>query len=284
LTAKLKAAGWSLLFLVGGFGVGLAFLALLQSITHISGGEHSLTEGALEATALIAGYTVLTWLIGGKALKLALADFGLVPAARGARGFGWGLAIGVVLAGLAMAIAAPLGHAAWRSDGGSAGSWLGAVLLTSCVLLPAAFAEELAFRGVPMVALSRSFGRVPAVLVLAVLFALAHFNNPGLSALALANIALAGVLLSFAFFTPGGLWTSTGVHFGWNITLAALAAPVSGIGLPMPGLDYSPGGPRWLTGGGFGPEGGVVATACLIAGCGIAGRRLSPAQRKGAAA
>ena len=141
-----------------------------------------------------------------------------------------------------------------------------------------ALAEELAFRGVPLLALSRALGRLPAIGVLAAGFALAHLANPSVTPLALANIALAGVFLSLAFFTPGGLWTSTGAHFGWNLTLAGLGAPVSGLPLPGRWLDYAPGGPEWLTGGGFGPEGGALASLCLLGGTWIVARRV----RKGA--
>jgi len=140
------------------------------------------------------------------------------------------------------------------------------------VTLPAAFAEELAFRGVPLIAMSRAVGPVPALLAVSALFGVAHLGNPGVTGLAIANVTLAGVFLGLAFFTPGGLWTSTGAHFGWNLTLAGLAAPVSGIPVPMPWLDYAPGSPAWLTGGGFGPEGGVLATVLLAGGSVLAVR------------
>jgi hypothetical protein len=123
--------------------------------------------------------------------------------------------------------------------------------------------EELIFRGVPQVVLGDAFGRGTAIVVLAVIFALMHGLNPGITPLATGNIALAGVFLGASFYLPGGLWTATGVHLGWNATLAALAAPVSGLPFAMPWLDYRAGGPGWLTGGGFGPEGGVLATVAL---------------------
>jgi hypothetical protein len=50
---------------------------------------------------------------------------------------------------------------------------------------------------------------------------------------------------------------------------------VSGLPLPLPALSYVPGHPVWLTGGPFGPEGGVVATLCLVLGCLVAGRKLN---------
>jgi len=54
--------------------------------------------------------------------------------------------------------------------------------------------------------------------------------------------------------------------------LAALDAPVSGINLRIPFLDYQPGQPVWLTGGTFGPEGGVLATLILGLATIVAGR------------
>ena len=272
MNERLRALGWSLLFLLGGYFLGLVLLGLVDHFLPARA-QDSLYEASVEAAALLASYGVLTWLIGVRVLKLGAADFGFAPAGRGLRGFGWGALVGIAIAVLAMALAVPLGHAAWRNDGGTGLQWLGTLLLTALVLLPAAFAEELAFRGVPLIAISRGFGRGPALLVLAVLFGFAHFDNDHITGLALINLALAGVLLGVAFFTPGGLWTSTGVHLGWNLTLAALAAPVSGTPLPMPWLDYSMGGPSWLTGGAFGPEGGVIATLCILIGTLLASRR-----------
>jgi len=45
--------------------------------------------------------------------------------------------------------------------------------------------------------------------------------------------------------------------------LAALDAPVSGVPFRIPLLDYVPGDPVWLTGGRFGPEGGLSSTLAL---------------------
>ncbi len=269
---RLKAVGWSLLFLLGGYILAILLLLLAGKLIP-SPAPEPLLGAAVETSALVLAYGSFTWLIGSKALRLSAADFGFAPLRRGVRGLGWGLLVGALLAGLAMLVAVPLGHAAWRDDGGSVAQWIKALLLTGAVMLPAAFAEELAFRGVPLIALSKTFGRIPALVALAALFSFGHSDNPGVTGLALVNIGLAGIFLGLAFFTPGGLWTSTGAHLGWNLILAGLAAPVSGIPLPMPWLDYSPGGPGWLTGGPFGPEGGALATLCILGGALLASRR-----------
>ena len=268
-----RALGWSLAFLGGGVALTLPLLVLIAQSPRLASPGGALWLAALQSLVLLIVFGVMTWLVGGRILRLGADDFGVRPAGRGFGRFSWAFGIGALLAALAMGIAVIAGRATWHRDGGALSSWLLSVLATGAVLLPAALAEELMFRGVPMIALSRAFGRAPAIVGLSLLFGLVHLSNPGVTGLAVANIAIAGVFLGLAFFTPGGLWTATGAHLGWNLSLAALAAPVSGLPLPMPWLDYFAEGPSWLTGGSFGPEGGVIGALCLLAGAGFLARR-----------
>jgi hypothetical protein len=146
--------------------------------------------------------------------------------------------------------------------------------LTVLVLAPAALSEEIMFRGVPQVLLAGVWGRIAALLVTSAAFALAHLFNPNLTHLAVGNIWIAGLFLGAAFYLPGGIWTSFGAHLGWNATLAACDAPVSGLPFAIPWLDYQPGGPAWLTGGAFGPEGGLIATLSIALALAWAARRI----------
>lgn len=272
---KGRAIGWSAAYLAGGFGLGF-FILRFFARPMAEGGIGPMAAVALQSLVLLAVFGGMTWLIGGKALRLTIADLRLTPVPAGARGLVRGLLLGGTMAAVAMLIAVPVGQAAWRSDGGTPLEWLGTVAITGAVLLPAALVEELMFRGVPLVALSGAFGRLPAILLLSALFGIGHLLNPGIGLLAVLNIALAGCWLGAAFFTAGGLWTATGAHLGWNLSLAAFAAPVSGLPLPMPWIDYSTGGPAWLTGAEFGPEGGLLATLCLAGGLYHYARRLEP--------
>ncbi len=204
---------------------------------------------------------LFTWLIGIKVCGLTLDDL-RYRGSRGGRGFGLGMAAGAVTAAVALAIGA-VGGAEWVPDQGTASSYLRAVGTTILILAPAALAEEIIFRGVPQVLLARVMGRGTAIVLLAVLFSLAHFANPNVTALGIGNIALAGIFLGLAFYAPGGIWTAWGAHLGWNALLAALDTPVSGVPFPIPVLDYVPGDPAWLTGGPFGPEGGLASTLAL---------------------
>jgi len=68
------------------------------------------------------------------------------------------------------------------------------------MLAPAALAEELMFRGLPIVALDRTIGRGAAVGITALAFALTHAGNPSITTLSIGNICIAGILLGVIFF------------------------------------------------------------------------------------
>jgi hypothetical protein len=99
-------------------------------------------------------------------------------------------------------------------------------------------------------------------------FALAHFWNPNIvRGVTFANTALAGVWLAVAYLRTRNLWFPLGVHWGWNWALGSIfGLPVSGLTLLsnplMYGKDF---GPRWLTGGNYGIEGGVAGTLAIVA-------------------
>jgi hypothetical protein len=100
--------------------------------------------------------------------------------------------------------------------------------------------------------------------VLSVGFAALHLANPSVVALGIVNVGLASLVLSAAFLTPGGLPLAWGLHVGWNAGMGlAVDAPVSGIRLELPAVEFVAGEPRWFTGGAFGPEGGIAATIVL---------------------
>lgn len=255
---------WTIAF----FGVGMILTTIVAIMAHGAG------VGGLgsEVIGELVGFGIATYIIGVRALKLDLASLRYAPRRAGAVGFATGLGSGIILAALAMALALPVA-AEWGRTAGSFGDWAGAALATTAVLLPAAFAEELIFRGVAMVALAEAFGRWPAIIAIAVVFGVAHLGNEHVTALAVGNVTLAGVFLGAMFYLPGGIWTATGAHVGWNATLAVLGASVSGLPFAIPLVHYRSTGPEWVAGGAFGPEGGIVASLVLAAAVVLLARR-----------
>jgi membrane protease YdiL (CAAX protease family) len=164
---------------------------------------------------------------------------------------------------VALGLAIGPGSARLALAGGSLAVYMRAAVPVLALLFMAALAEELMFRGYPLQRLSVAFGPVQASVTLAVLFAAMHLWNPETSRLGIANVALASLVLSAAFFTPGRLPAAWGLHFGWNAGLGLADAPVSGIRFELPGVDFIPGEPEWFSGGGFGPEGGFVASVVM---------------------
>jgi uncharacterized protein len=264
-----KAIGWSIAFVVltfilfGLLSLGAALLMTDSPEAAIGWlGEAGPGPLLLQAAAMLMSTALFTWLIGVRVLGMTPADLRYAVDRR-APGFAVGGMAGALTAGTALAIAVLLGAAEWTRDQGTPLDYLQTAATTILVLAPAALSEEVLFRGVPLLLLASALGRGTAVVLVAVVFALAHLDNPNVTPLAIGNIALAGVFLGLAFYAPGGIWTAWGAHLGWNAMLAALDAPVSGVPFRIPLLDYEPGDPAWLTGGRFGPEGGLTSTLAL---------------------
>ena len=132
--------------------------------------------------------------------------------------------------------------------------------------VPFALFEELLLRCLLLVGVLVATRRSSAALVVsAVVFGLAHFPNPDATWLSLTSSTLGGVMYAVAFLRTGRVWLPLGLHLSWNLGQAVLGFPVSGID------DYSSMlvsqdqvGPWWVTGGVYGPEGGVVGIAARV--------------------
>ncbi len=125
------------------------------------------------------------------------------------------------------------------------------------VFIPAAFHEELAFRGY-LFQKMRCWNRAAAIAITALVFAALHGGNQGISLVAIVNLVLAGVLLALAYERYQRLWFPIGIHLVWNI----LSGPIFGYGvsgyIAKATLFRTLGsGAAWITGGAFGIEGSV---------------------------
>jgi len=125
--------------------------------------------------------------------------------------------------------------------------------------------EELTFRGYALVRAADSVGPVIACLASSALFGLAHLANPEATLLSSLNTALAGVLLAIARLRSRALWMPIALHFAWNFSLGPLFSfPVSGYTFGAEHDSAVAAGPRWLSGGAYGPEGSIALTAVLV--------------------
>jgi membrane protease YdiL (CAAX protease family) len=237
----------------------LAQTKLLGRTPWAAAGGGLLAASVPALLAVVAIYGVVVW-VGG----WAPARFGMRRGTLLVRHLGTGVLWGVALSVMALGLVA-LGGARLVVEPGGA-RYLPVALPAAAGLAAAALLEELLFRGIPLVRLAEVTGAAAASAAFAVAFALLHWRNPDVSGMALVNIGLASMLLSAVFFSAGGLPAAVGLHLGWNAGLALSAdAPVSGLRLRLPALEYVPGQREWWTGGAFGPEGGIAASIVFLA-------------------
>lgn len=264
-----RPGGW-----LGAVASIIAFAALALVLAVLFGTAWSLLPVPDTEAAVIAGTGVLAAAaLGAGAILIRVVD-GRAPAALGigisretAVHVGLGFAIGVAALVIAAGAMAASGSLRYGAAPGSGGGWTAVVASQAGLFAVAALAEEAMFRGYAFQVLARKAGPAVATAVTATLFAAAHGANPDVSAFALVNIFLAGVLLAVAYVRTLSLWFATALHLGWNWGMATLFdLPVSGIRtFDTPLYEPVIGGPDWWSGGGFGPEGGLVGTLGFVA-------------------
>jgi len=259
------ALGWVTAFLAVGT---IVTLLLEQVIPHTDSPWWLARAGAIQ----VAGFAIATWTIGRWLNRRSWAEMGWRDGGVALRGFASGALWGGAMAVLAVLLAVALSGARVYVHAPGPVFPVGGPILVG--VLFAALSEELVFRGYPLRRTADALGQGRAIILSAVAFGAAHLMNPEAQVLGAVNVALAGVWLALAFFSPGGMALAWGVHVGWNATLGELFnAPVSGYDFAIPGAHYSPGRYEWVDGGLFGPEGGLVGTIAIGVGLVIFWRR-----------
>ena len=126
--------------------------------------------------------------------------------------------------------------------------------------------------GTPLLSLPRlgqALGTPIAVALSSLLFGAVHAFNPNATVLGIANIVVVGVLLACAYLVTRSLWLPVGLHIGWNLVeIQVLGFPGSGHTEPSL-LRSITSGPDLMTGGAFGPEGGLVALGAALVGIAV---------------
>ncbi len=139
------------------------------------------------------------------------------------------------------------------------------------------FYEELFSRGYQLTNLAEGFSKIflkpgaailMACLISSAFFGIIHASNPNATLPSVLNIFLAGLLLAVGFMLTGELAISIGLHISWNFFQGnVFGFPVSGAGIVSATLiQIQQSGPDWLTGGAFGPEGGLLGTGSSLLG------------------
>jgi hypothetical protein len=247
------------------------FVALFVALVFVLSGLPWLRDNEFVTGSLM----LLPAAVGATALMLAIADrlpssgVGLPMNGLGVRHLVFGVAVG---GGLGVSIIGLQWMAGWVEIeyGTVAGSlsevfWAPSLGVGFFVLASAATAEELLFRGYGLQHLMRATHAWGAVVASSVVFGLVHASNPNSSTVGIVNTVLFGVLFGVPLLRQRSLWIPTGMHFGWNFSLACMGANVSGLTIRLTGMEIVPVGPALWSGAEYGPEASLLASFAVVA-------------------
>ncbi len=179
-----------------------------------------------------------------------------------------GLLVGLLMFSASVAILAAFGYIKTESTnpGAQRAMAVGTVLLIVVGWMIQGGAEELLTRGFVLPVIGSRYGSVIGILISSLIFSALHLLNPNISLIALLNLFLFAVFAALYALFEGGLWGVFAIHTVWNWAQGNLFGfEVSGSEISSAVIfDLAEAGPDWLTGGPFGPEGGLAVTGVLL--------------------
>ena len=126
--------------------------------------------------------------------------------------------------------------------------------------------EEIAIRGWLIPALGIRYHPLTAVLLTGCVFGILHLLGNGATILSFMNLTLSGFFFALYAISGGNIWGVCGLHLSWNLAQGDIFG-LSIIGQPSITNSIfitNNTGTDLLTGGDFGPEGGIITTLFLI--------------------
>jgi membrane protease YdiL (CAAX protease family) len=245
--------------------------AVYLFVTSVVGTLLAATFAAFNVRFIVLSYVTLLALVVGHIVMLRWFErergwsfVGLGVGQASPRQLATGLLLGALAIGLPSVVLLLTGEI--RIEPSAVGSSWEAAWRAAILLLPAALVEELLLRGYIFAVLREAIGWKGTLIGTSIVFGLLHLNNPGANAESAMLVVVAGFFLGGVMLAMRSLYAAWMAHFAWNWVMAgAMHTAVSGIGLAAPNYRIVSAGPVWLTGGGWGPEGGFAAGMSMIA-------------------
>ncbi|HJW33503.1 MAG TPA: CPBP family intramembrane glutamic endopeptidase [Holophagaceae bacterium] len=260
---RLRNGWWALLYVAVLVACMRGFQFLIPFLK-----RHNIHNGDWVIGLLFLFSLVATW-VCTKLRKESVASVGFQLNGRWVREAGLGVLIGggIMLLGAGMLWAA--GGVTWELHPLRSLRMVGTGFL---VYVLVALWEENAFRGFVFQRLVEGMGVWPTQLLLALLFGMAHWNNPGMHGAtkfwATLDIALAALFLGLAYLRTRSLALPVGIHLGWNwVQGNVLGFGVSGTS-EMHGWirPVFQGKPEWVSGSAFGLEASIFGVVAVLIG------------------
>lgn len=233
----------------------------------------------LLSAATFLGVLAATFVSGRWIDRRKFKEFGLAFSKRWWADFVFGLGLGAFLMGLVFLVGWLTGNVqinGYIKSLSQGSSFIAGFLQSLILFVFVGFYEELLSRGYHLINLAEGFnGRllgkrwalILAFLVSSLAFGVLHMGNPEATWVSTLNISLAGVFLGLGMVLTGSLAIPIGLHITWNFFQGNIFGfPVSGIRPGATIIATESIGKDWITGGGFGPEAGVLGLGAMAVG------------------
>jgi uncharacterized protein len=258
----------ALLIVFLGLGSVVAAALGLAQLDSVVSGSAGLLFLALYLLAVLVG----TWVARRFVDRRSLSGLGFVRYRGWLADIGVGLALGFALMTIVFLVELAFG---WLQVSGflwqrqTTEAVLGLLATSVVTFVIVGINEETISRGYLLQNLEEGWGTVAAVAASSVVFGLLHISNPEVAPLPIFNLVLAGVFLATAYLVTRSLWLPIALHFSWNFVQGTVYGfPVSG-GAETGLIIVQVQGPALITGGAFGPEGGLLGLAVMLLGIGL---------------
>lgn len=146
-------------------------------------------------------------------------------------------------------------------------SVVSAVLISVLMWIPQGACEELMFRGYMLPRITKRTNLIFSFILSSFLFSVLHSMNMGYTPMASINLFLIALLFALISYRSGSIWITCGAHTAWNFCQGNLyGLQVSGneLSSTLIRTTYTKAHLDIVTGGAFGPEGGLAVTAVTL--------------------
>lgn len=127
--------------------------------------------------------------------------------------------------------------------------------------------EEVLCRSFAFVTLSRKNSVLKACIGNAILFSLMHIFNEGFSTIPFVNLCLFGIFETLIVMKTSKIWMASAIHSIWNYMQGCVFGfEVSGDEIGNAFFSFEQSKSTLMSGGVFGPEGGLLVTIVLLLG------------------
>ena len=259
------------------FPILLAIIALIMAKGNFSTFGGFYTEAQ---NYLLNGQVDIVWMIISKTFDLAsilviilillklfnknFKEIGLVSIKGSWREFLWGSAIGAISMTFIFFCLLISNHATLKNSllqPNFTTNALWGIILYIIVSLN----EEIMCRGYIQTTLYQMRRPYLAAVISSGIFAFLHLGNPNVKILGIVNIFFVGLLLSYMYIRTKNLWMPIGYHLTWNYFQGNIFGfPVSGTTQSLGIYNIDTIKENIITGGGFGPEAGILASIVII--------------------